>query len=409
MNPSDDGLPTNDLLARAEAAMRDAPIPEGPSPESLARTLAAVCAATDVPGPRSLRSRSRIMFVVLKLAAASLAVAAGVFYALVPSPAPASALFEQAVQKLQDARTLGVVQTVRIDGVDAPMTSRVLYRAPSQVRTESEPVGGPISVLDLSLGKTMILDPAQRSALLVDSPPRDEPGSRTDAATMMIEDLRRLADQRGEAIGERVIDGVRARGYRVEPDASLGQEMTVWVDPDSVFPVLVEASGRLGDRAYHFTFTEIRLDPPVDDILFRLVPPEGYALREATANLAMTPEQAIVKLLRLYADANDRAFPPRLDDPRVFGEAIAARRPAGEGPLNAEVLEFATAAGHLAVFLQQHRDRSEYRPEGVAFGDVDRILFWYRPVAGDGPYRALFGDLRFEDASAEGLPERPDF
>ena len=60
---------------------------------------------------------------------------------------------------------------------------------------------------------------------------------------MMIEDMRRLAGKDNEPVGEKVIGGVRARGFRVKEQ---GQDMTVWVDPQKKLPVLIEFAGRTG-------------------------------------------------------------------------------------------------------------------------------------------------------------------
>ncbi len=44
-----------------------------------------------------------------------------------------------------------------------------------------------------------------------------------------------------------------------------------------------------------------------------------------------------------------------------------------------------------------------YRSEGVKLGDVDKILFWYRPE-GAAKYRALYGDLHASDVTEDRLP-----
>src|SRR5262249_49173854 len=89
----------DDPVARATDALRRAPVPDGPPPETIARTLAALREAAEGPGAIP-RPRRRIMFAMLKTAAAVLAAAAGVSYLALP-PAPATAEFVETARKLQ--------------------------------------------------------------------------------------------------------------------------------------------------------------------------------------------------------------------------------------------------------------------------------------------------------------------
>ena len=78
--------PSDDPVARATDALRRAPVPDGPPPETIARTLAALREADE--GPVVIpRTRRRIMFTILKMAGAVLAAAAGVtYFAVFPRP-----------------------------------------------------------------------------------------------------------------------------------------------------------------------------------------------------------------------------------------------------------------------------------------------------------------------------------
>src|SRR5262249_58900648 len=127
----------------------------------------------------------------------------------------------------------------------------------------------------------------------------------------------------GERAGERVIDDVRARGFRVKED---GLDITVWVDPQKKLPVLVEYAGRAGNLDFRGSFADIRLDPGLDDALFRLDPPADYALRKANANLMMTTEQAVARYLRSYTEASGGRFPARLDHLDHFRKVASAYR-----------------------------------------------------------------------------------
>jgi hypothetical protein len=45
-----------------------------------------------------------------------------------------------------------------------------------------------------------------------------------------------------------------------------------------------------------------------------------------------------------------------------------------------------------------------YAGRGVALGDADTAICWYRPQ-GSETYRAIYGDLSVKDMAAENLPK----
>jgi outer membrane lipoprotein-sorting protein len=402
--------PSDDPVARATDALRRAPVPDGPPPETIARTLAALRAA-DAGSEVVPRTRRRLMLTMLKMAGAVLAAAAGVSYFAGFPPPSATAEFVATARKLQDARTMSFRQTMTIAGQSEPMTGRILYKVPGLVRIEFDPAGTAVSVLDLSHGKVLVFNPADKSAVLMDEPPAKGggPARRRDPAASMIEDMRQLAQKNGEPAGEKVIGDVRARGFRVKEH---GQEMTVWVDPQKKLPVLIECTGRTGNLDFRGTFADIQLDPELDDALFRLDPPAGYTLRKVNAKLMMTPEEAVARFLRTYADAAGGRFPARLDDFDDYRKVVSAstkkkvQTKEAKSILDPEGFEIAAAGAHLAVFCQQMKDHYGYKTDGVKLGDAKTIIFWYQPV-GQTRYKAVYGDLHIGDVAAEELPVKP--
>src|SRR5262249_44588831 len=145
-------------------------------------------------------------------------------------------------------------------------------------------------------------------------------------------------------------------------------------------------------------------DPELDDALFRLDPPPGYALHKAGAKLIRTPEEAVVRLLRTYAEREGGRFPSRLDDFNAYRRAFAKTK--AKSPFEPEVLEIAAAAGYVAAFTQGMKDRYGYKADGVKLGDAQQLIFWYQP-AGQTRYRAVYGDLHVGDVTADQLPEKP--
>ena len=392
--------PEDDPIDRAADAIRRTPVPEGPSAPLTARTWAALRAAADQPDIVPFRRRN-LMITVLKIAGAVLASAGGLLYFAGFPPASATAEFTEVARKLQDAHTLSFRSTLRIAGQGDPDTARVFYKVPGLIRTEPEPAGGPTAVMDAIRGKTLILDPAQKSALVLEGRPPQERGIKRDLAASMIDDMRRLGEKNGAPAGEKVIGEVRARGYRVQEQ---GQDVTVWVDPQKRLPLLIEIVGRLGTTEFRAAMADIQLDPKLDDALFSLEPPAGYALRKAGAHLFMTTEEAVVRVLRTYAAATEGTFPPSLDDLAAFRKAFAKKK--AKSALEPEVFELAAAMARVGAFSYDPKSRFGDKADGVKLGDAQKIIYGYQPE-GETKYRAVYGDLHVGDVSADQLPEKP--
>jgi outer membrane lipoprotein-sorting protein len=404
----------DDPVARATDALRRAPVPDGPSRETVDRTLAALREADAgpviIPRPR----RRTMLMMLLKTAGAILATAAGVAYFAVFPPAAARSEFTDVALKLRDAQTLSLLhtQTMTIVGKTETMKGRILYKVPGLMRSEVEPAGTAVSIFDSIHNKILILSPADKSAMLLEEQ-GGGPAPKRDGAAMMIEDMRRLAGKDNEPVGEKEIGGVHARGFRVKEQ---GQDVTVWVDPQKKLPVLIEFSGRTGNLDYSGTFSEIQLDPVLDDALFRLDPPEGYTLKKVNARIQMAPEEAVVRILRNYTKASGGRFPTRLGDfddyaKVVKAEAMKKAQAKEAKPQDAKVIldpaifEDGIAGAILAVFCQQKKDQYGYKPEGAKLGDAGTIVFWYKPE-GAAKYKAVYGDLHIADVTQEELPKK---
>ena len=124
----------DDLLARATAALQRTPMVDGPSTETLDRTLAALEAAASSPKTR-FAFRRKMMFTLLKIAAAVLIAAGSLFYLGGPYLVGASVTFEEVAQKLQNAHTFSYVMTMEFpDAKSADDHAATFQRA----RTASE-------------------------------------------------------------------------------------------------------------------------------------------------------------------------------------------------------------------------------------------------------------------------------
>lgn len=350
------------------------------------------------------------MLTPIRIAAAVVTTAVGVLYVTLGPPPEAGAAFAEAAQKLHDAHTLTYRMTVEISGQARPMAVRYLFKEPGLIRFETEIKDGPVTILDVPHGHTLILNPATKSALVMEGKlVPDQPGENRDIAVSMAEGLRDLAGKKGEPVGRKSIGGAQAQGFRVKEPKN---DMTVWVDPKTKLPVQVDQVLKFAGREVHATISNIALDTELSDSLFRTEPPEGYTVQQTSAPAqAASAEQAVIRLLRAYAQKTGGRFPKKLDDFDDFAKVLSEeRRSRGEKKAklfpDLKTFQLAQDMARLGVFLYQLKDEYGYNPEEVKLGDADKILFWFKPAGAEKP-RAIFGDLHVADVNADQLPPKP--
>ncbi len=342
----------------------------------------------------------------IKIAAAVLVAAGGLVYFAVAPPVKATTAFAEMAQKLSKAHTL--VYRTTTEGppeVKAQMKGRCFFKEPNLTRMEIE--GGAVMIMDASQGKHLILDPAAKSALLLEGKPPPPPDNA--AGTGMIDYLRQLTEGDAKPVADKQIGNIRARGYLVK---KLGVEMTIWVDPATRLPLRIECLAKFQDKEFRSVATDFEIDPQLDDALFRVEPPAGYALRkEESKTIGMdpktflNPEQAAADFLRIFAEKTGGTFPKRLDDPAEF-QTIMPKQAQKSAIPDSETFRIIQSATRFLMARQSLKDGFGYRSDGVKLGDADKILFWYRPD-GATSYRALYGDLHGADVSDDKLPEKP--
>ncbi len=396
----------DDLLARAAAALQRTPMVDGPRAQTLDQILAALDIAASSSKTR-FAFRRKTMFTLLKLAAAAVLMTAGsLFYFGGPHLVLASVAFEEVAQKLQNAHTLSYVMTMEFPDAKSAVTTRHLFKEPGLLRMETLPAGGPILIMDHKAAKTLAIDPATKSAVLLEGRLPGAGRGDKDLATSEAQELRSLAQKKGEPIGERAFGKVQTQGFRVKDDPHYIFELTMWVDPQTRLPVQVEITGKAGDKPFHSTIRDFELDPKLDDSLFSQDPPQGYAFSRLTLSDPNdkddgSPEAAVGKLLRDFAEKSAGAFPKRLDDWAGYDRLT----PKGtyKSPTDPALIRKVWATGRVQMFLLQRKGDYGYKADGVKLGDAGKIIFWYKPKDKQS-YRALFGDLHAADVTADQLP-----
>jgi outer membrane lipoprotein-sorting protein len=396
--------PSDDPLDHAEEALRRTLIPDGPPQETISRTLAALNAKTFSSATPFLSSTT--VKSALKVAAAVLVAAGGVLYFALAPTAKATTAFAELAQKLRNAHTLSHRMTIEGPDLKTTFKGRYFFKEPKLMRNELD--GGVVSILDGARAKQLILDPAAKSALLIESK-APEPAAAAPAAGGLIESLRQLTEGDAKAVGEKVIGTVRARGYLVN---KLGVEMTIWVDPGTRLPLRIECLDHSQGKEFRMTLTDFQIDPVLDDALFSLDLPAGYALRKEESNIFgmddktfLDPEKAASDLLRLFAEKAGGAFPKRLDDASEYQKLLPKQADQSKLP-SGEMLKVLHSYTRFVMAIRTLKAGFGYRSEGVKLGDADKIVFWYRPE-GAANYRAIYGDLHAGEVAEDKLPEKP--
>jgi outer membrane lipoprotein-sorting protein len=393
----------DDLLTAAEIALRDSTVPDGPSDEVVGQTLAALRAAADTAQITPFQRR-RLMINLSKVAAALVLGATGAYFVARPHLATANTFAETAA-KLRDARTLTYRMSMELPGVQEPARSILFFKGTDLARTEADG-GGPITIIDFGRRKMLVLDPKSKTALMMEDKGQKPPGAAADIAAGLAANMRALEKADNTPAGERDIAGVRTRGFRVRLSAQ--QEMTLWINPATDLPVLVETVARTNGREIRAKLSDFVLDRELDDSLFRVEIPAGYTARTVPAETlsdaeVKTLEEAVVRLLKVYTSKSGGAFPPRLDDFNMF-EKYLSKVKAKPGPLpDPELFRVVMVMVRFQLSAREIKNQYTYKPEGAKLGDAERVIFWYKP-AGAQTHRAVFGDLHIGDVAADKLP-----
>jgi outer membrane lipoprotein-sorting protein len=385
---------SDDIVARAADRLRDAPVPDGPAPETVARTLAALRAADR--NYSRFPNRRFVMRTVTGLAAA-VGVAVGVVYF---SASPKLA-FADVAKTMADAKTLSYRTTMELPGKDGKpqaVTFRTLYLDPGKVRQEWP--GHTVTVMDLKAETALSLMTETKTAVRMDM---KLGRGDLDGAAQTIKMFKEMAEKSSRPVGEKEIGGVKAAGFRVTED---GQEYTVWADVKTKLPVRVEAKLRVYGVAEPVTMVldEFVIDPPLDEKLFAMDVPDGYKIMKVELPKIGSLEEEVAKYLKRFAGFNDGKFPAKLDDWAAAGKLFAAK--SDDKAPTKEMLELATAVGALTAMLSQvPQEDFGYAGDGVNLGDAKAVVFWHKEKGKDA-YKAVYGDLRIADIAKDQLPKR---
>jgi outer membrane lipoprotein-sorting protein len=273
---------------------------------------------------------------------------------------------------------------------------------------------GMIEITNPVEGKTLVLTPAQKAALVIDLK-NAKPQSLESRAFQQFRELIQRAqegpDGSIESLGRSQIGGRNVIGYRFTED---GQRITIWADTRSLLPVQIEKTMADGTESAGMVMTDIRFDVPLDPSIFSTAVPTGYTEQSMQQDESAPSESDLVELLRFWSETADGHFPSALDRTMFqelgqIQEAKGVRPDKSKGLADPAVKAF--LEGHLKAtrchtFVQTLPPEADWHYGGkdVTFGDATKPIFWYRP-SGSATYRVIYADLSIRDVALESLPQ----
>ncbi len=258
----------------------------GPAPEAteraVARARAALESARNEPAPVSPLHRRFPMLTRTAAAVAALA-GAGLIAWLGLGRASAGLAFDEVKQKVQATRTITYKETLSREG-QPDETTRVLLLEDGRMRAEGP--GGNVAVTDPKQKKVLLLDAKQKKATLVQ-------GLAPKFTQNFYQTIRTAHEQAVKKLPDTEIDGKKVQGFLVPcGEEECRVELTVWVDPATRLPVRFESGGKEEGRAFRHRTHDIVYDAKLDEVLFSLKAPEGYALEtQGVAELRPVPDK----------------------------------------------------------------------------------------------------------------------
>ena len=160
---------------------------------------------------------------------------------------------------------------------------------------------------------------------------------------------------------------------------------------------------------------DIDFDASVDDSLFPLEPPAGYAIK--TQRRSQVTEKDMVDYLGVLAGFSHQTFPEQVFPFDISNDRVnkawakpKSDRSAAEQKL-VETKDYYIGKFQrmpIGLFIEDHAVANSFRylGKGVKLGDKAAIVCWYRLKDANDPnaYRVVFGDLSVKDVAARDLP-----
>jgi outer membrane lipoprotein-sorting protein len=274
---------SDDLLEPAVAALRDSPIPPGPTPELLAKALNAVnqrLASTLLAEQnRKLQRRKRIMQIT-KYGSLSAGLAAAVALAVIawfPTPSAASEV-KKALEKMEAAKSCRFqMETEVAPGVK---TTAKMYLSEGNAR-QVDDGSGMTATVNMKDKKSLVLM-SKTKQYMVMSTDDEKTQKMIKSAGNMMSSLSLPTGDKIQALPDEYLDGRRTKTYEIKNvdielnDQKMNMDMNYWIDPKTGYPVQAVTTIRINGMTVKSKITYLGFNEDLDPKLFDMTIPEGY-------------------------------------------------------------------------------------------------------------------------------------
>jgi outer membrane lipoprotein-sorting protein len=288
------------------------------------------------------------------------------------------------------ART-GCYKLTLTQGPSPSVSWDVMFKEPGLMRQERPEA---ILICDYEKGHFLFLAPEAKTAHTGYISEMPKPFSPED----WVGYLRKIiGSEQAEELGEKEIQGRRAKGWRIARRSKEIKVITVWADAETAELIEVQLES---DQA-KMVMSEFEFDRELDESLFSLEPPDDYDYYTHAEMKASDPSvEDVAVLLRFWAKGNGNVFPNNLN-PWEFVKA--AKEFDDPSEIDPEVLEDTISRAFAFLGMQF---RWTYAGKGVKLGEAETPVFWFKPKR-SRTYKVIYGDLHIEDVAEEDLPKEP--
>ncbi|MHC4559089.1 MAG: hypothetical protein ACYTBP_13480 [Planctomycetota bacterium] len=256
--------------------------------------------------------------------------------------------------------------------------------------------------------------------------------------TISDEQMKKMGDEKGDPVtllkamleheytelGRKEIDGVMAWGIEVS-DPKLGAKMgslisggmfdettvQLWIDEKQELPIRINATGssKDGQASMETVYDNFKWDIEIEPALLKPEIPDDYELIAQGKWETGNEGEEIIEVLRLFVEYVDGKYPASLKTMTVakaIAPALRKKFPRGSPEPSKELLARfmkVDRVGMMYTTLEKDGKDPAYYGDKVSTESPEALLFRWK--IDDDTYRAVFGDLRTEDVSAEKLAE----
>jgi outer membrane lipoprotein-sorting protein len=327
-------------------------------------------------------------------------VVAALVWIFVPGGNSTARAFTQIVDAILEARSARFKTEVHVE-MQPKQTFTTLFLAPAKYRMETGPS---VIISDFEGGKMLNLVPDKKQAFVFNlkNAPKDK---TTDS---LFENLRRLLRQQRdnmkayEKLGEKMIDGRKAVGFRLESGTAT---TTLWGDPKTGAPIRIE-NVYSGVPKTEAIMTNFEMNVPLQADLFALTIPKGYEVQSFDIDASKPEEKDLVESLRVCTGMSGGDFPDALDTQSVmklmFNSVLKGKEGGQEKEkLTQQMITHSIKIGRGFSFALDlpASAKAHYAGKGVKKDTRDRPIFWYLPE-GSQRYRVIDATLAVREAEA---------